>query len=155
MSWTPASPIAGSDQVNFTSPTYGPVEDTAPDNNGKQYAITSLGGTQAGVFSHLATAPFTLTFVKPKVIKTLGKPNPTTGVITSVPRNVYKLITRKGVLPLAGQPYATMLVTTSIEVVAGSEIADSANVKAAMSAHFGTLYAQSSGLGDSVLLSIL
>jgi hypothetical protein len=128
--------------------------DSAPDNNGKQYAVTALGGTQSGVESHSVAAPFTLTFVKPKVFKALGKPNPVTGVISSVPRNVYKQITRKGVLPLAGQPYATMLVTTIIEVPAGADLADPEDVRAALSLHIGQLWTASSGIGDTGVTGI-
>jgi hypothetical protein len=72
-----------------------------------------------------------------------------TGIISNVPSNTYKLITRKGVLPLAGQPSKTMLVTTIIEVPAGSDTADAANVRAALSAHIGTLSQQSAGIGDT------
>jgi hypothetical protein len=129
--------------------------DTAPDNNGKQYAVTALGGTQTGVESHSVAAPFTLTFVRPKVFKALGKPNPVTGVISSVPRNVYKQITRKGVLPLAGQPYATMLVTTIIEVPAGADLADPEDVRAALSLHIGQLDTVSAGIGDTGITGIM
>jgi hypothetical protein len=100
-------------------------------------------------------APFTLTVVKPKVFKSLGKANPVTGLISNVPKNVYKFITRKGVLPLAGQPYSTMLVTTVIEVPAGSDLADPANVRAALSAHFGGVAQQSAGFGDTGVTGIL
>jgi hypothetical protein len=133
----------------LTSPTYTIVADTAPSSNGKQYAVTALGGTQTGVDVSSVSRPFTVTFVKPPVLRTLGSPNPVTGIISNVPSNTYKLITRKGVLPLAGQPSKTMLVTTIIEVPAGSDTADAANVRAALSAHIGTLSQQSAGIGDT------
>lgn len=155
MTWTVTSPITGAAQTGLTSPTYTMTADTAPDNNGKQYAVTALGGTQTGVESHSVAAPFTLTFVRPKVFKALGKPNPVTGVISSVPRNVYKQITRKGVIPLAGQPYATMLVTTIIEVPAGADVADPEDVRAALSLHIGQLSAVSSGIGDTSVSGIM
>jgi len=63
--------------------------------------------------------------------------------------NVYKVITRKGVTPLAGQPSRTLLITTSIEVPAGADTADAPNVRAALSAHIGTLSQQSAGIGDT------
>jgi hypothetical protein len=155
MTWTVTSPITGAAQTGLTSPTYTMTADTAPDNNGKQYAVTALGGTQTGVESHSVAAPFTLTFVRPKVFKALGKPNPVTGVISSVPRNVYKQITRKGVLPLAGQPYATMLVTTIIEVPAGADLADPEDVRAALSLHIGQLDTVSAGIGDTGITGIM
>lgn len=155
MTITVSSPITGAAQTGLTSPTYTLTADTAPDNNGKQNAVTALGGTQTGVTSHSVAAPFTITAVKPRAMKSLGQPNPVTGAIKNVPRNVYKVITRKGVLPLAGQPYQTMLVTTTIEVPAGSDLADAANVRAALSAHIGALNQQSSGIGDTAVQGIL
>lgn len=153
--FSPTSPISGSAQTGFTTPTYTFVDDIAPTSNGKQKAITALGGTQAGVVVHSVAAPFTITFVRPKVNKILGQPNPVTGRVTSIPRNSYSLITRKGVLPLANQPYQPMIIRTVIEVPAGSDVADAANVKAALSAHIGTLQQVSAGVGDSVLSGVI
>lgn len=155
MAVTLTSPITGLAQTGFTSPTYTHVSDVAPDSNGRQVAVTALGGTQTGVVTHSVAAPFTITVVRPKVFKALGKANPVTGLIANVPRNVYKTITRKGVLPLAGQPYQTMLVTTVIEVPAGADTADASNVRAALSAHFGALSQQSAGFGDTAVTGIL
>lgn len=155
MAWSPSSPVTGATQTGLTSPTYTLTDDVAPDNNGKQKAITALGGTQTGVVTSSVAAPFTATFVKPKAFKALGKPNPVTGLIGSVPRNVYKLITRKGVLPLAGQPYATMLVTTIIEVPAGADVADPEDVRAALSLHIGLLSQQSAGIGDTAVSGVM
>jgi len=149
MSFTLTSPITGSAQTGLTTPTYTHVVDTAPDTNGKQVAVTALGGTQTGVDVSSVSRPFTLTFVKPKALKVLGSVNPVTGLIASVPSNTYKLITRKGVLPLAGQPSKTMLIETSISVPAGADTADIANVRAALSAHIGALTQQSAGIGDT------
>jgi len=155
MGITFTSPITGLAQTGLTSPTYTHVTDTAPDSNGRQVAVTALGGTQTGVITHSVAAPFTLTVVRPKVFKSLGKANPVTGLISNVPKNVYKFITRKGVSPLAGQPYSTMLITTIIEVPAGADLADAANVRAALSAHFGSLSQQSAGFGDTSVTGIM
>jgi hypothetical protein len=65
------------------------------------------------------------------------------------------VITRKGVLPLAGQPYQTMQVTSIIEVPAGSDLADPSNVRAALSAHIGALSQQSAGVGDTAVSGLL
>lgn len=143
------SPLTGLAQTGFTSPTYTHVADVAPDVNGKQVAVTAIGGTQTGVDVSSVSRPFTMTFVRPKVLRTLGQPNPVTGVIANVPTNTYKVITRKGVSPLAGQPDRTMLVETIISVPAGADTADAANVRAALSAHFGYLSQQSAGIGDT------
>lgn len=149
MSITWTSPITGSAQTGFTAPTYTNVADTAPPANpGKQVAVTALGGTQVGVTTHSVAAPFTLNYTRPGNLKVLGNPNPVTGIIANVPTNTYKLITRKGVLPLAGQPYKVMTITTNVDVPAGADLADYPNVKAALSAHIGALTQQSAGFGD-------
>nr|UJQ85505.1 MAG: hypothetical protein 2 [Leviviridae sp.] len=155
MAFALTSPITGAAQTGFTSPTYTHAADMAPDVNGKQVAVTAIGGTQAGVVAHSVAAPFTITFVRPKTFKVLGKPNPVTGLLPSVPMNTYKVITRKGVLPLAGQPYATLRVTTIIDVPAGSDAADAANIRAALSAHLGGLAQQSAGIGDTSVTGVV
>ena len=156
MSITWTSPITGQAQTGLTSPTYTTVTDTAPANiPGKQVAVTALGGTQTGVNTHSVAIPFTLNFTRPITLRVLGNPNPVTGVVNNVPTNTYKLITRKGVLPLVGQPYKTMIVTTTVEVPAGADSADAANVRAALSAHFGSLVQQSAGFGDLAINGVL
>lgn len=148
--------ITGTAQTGLTSPTYTVSADTAPPGNpGKQVAVTALGGTQTGVTTHTVASPFTLNATRPGTLKVLGIPNPVTGVISVVPVNTYKLITRKGVLPLAGQSYRVMNITTSIDVPAGADLADAPNIRAACSAHFGALSQQSAGLGDLCISGIL
>jgi hypothetical protein len=155
MSFALTSPITGSAQTGFTSPTYTHVADLAPTATGKQVAVSALGGTQAGVTTQTVSSPFSLTFVRPTVFRVLGKPNPTTGIIKDVPRNTYKFICRKGVTPLAGQPFATMQVTLQVDVPAGSDTADAPNVRAALSAALGALAQQSAGIGDTVTSGIV
>lgn len=155
MSFNPSSPVTGGAQTGLSGPTYTLTGDTAPDANGKQYAVTALGGTQTGVLAHSVAAPFTLTMFRPKVPRVLGSPNPVTGVVSNVPNNTYKVITRKGVLPLAGQPSRTMIVTTTIEVPAGADLADPNSVRAALSAHVGLLLQQAAGIGDTAVNGVL
>lgn len=155
MTWSLTSPITGLAQTGFTSPTYTVTTDVAPDVNGRQVAVTALGGTQSGVVAHSVAAPFTITFFRPKAYKVLGKTNPVTGLLPSVPTNSYKVITRKGVLPLAGQPYSQMQITTIVEVPAGADTADQANIRAALSAHFGALSQQSAGVGDTAISGVM
>jgi hypothetical protein len=149
------SPITGAAQTGLTSPTYTHVADTAPSPQGKQVAITALGGTQTGVTVHSVAAPFTVSCFRPANFKQLGKANPVTGLISNVQKNTYKVITRKGVLPLAGQPYQIMQVTTTIDVPAGSDLADPANIRAALSAHLGALSQQSAGIGDTTVSGVI
>jgi hypothetical protein len=149
MAYTPSSPITGAAQAGFTSPTYTLVADNAPSINAKQWYVSALGGTQVGVAVHSISVPFTLAVFKPAVMATLGTPNPSTGIIYNVKRNVYKFNVRKGVTVLAGQPPQIMLINCSMEVPAGADVSDPANVKAAISALIGALNNQASGIGDT------
>lgn len=155
MSFNPASPVTGGPQTGFTSPTYTLTADTAPAANGKQYAVTALGGTQAGVTTHAVSSPFTLTMFRPSTPRTLGPPNPVTGRISSIPNNVYSVIVRKGVIPLAGQAIQNAVIEVRMAIPAGSDLADPANVRAALSLAFGAVWAQSSGIGDTTISGIL
>lgn len=154
MVWNPSSPVTGATVPGFTSPTYTLTTDVAPDQSGKQVAITALGGTQAGVTAHNVSSPFTLTFFKPKSMKILGQPNPVTGVISRVDKNTYRVLIRKGVSPLAGQPTQVASIDMTINIPAGSDTADPSNVKAMLSLAIGVLTQQSSGLADTSLTGI-
>lgn len=151
-----SSPVTGGAQTGFTSPTYTLVADTAPDSNGKQKAVSALGGTQAGVVVSSVSVPFTITVTKPKSLRTLGSPNPSTGVISSIPRNSYNVITRKGVQVVTGgnTPPVPMIVKTTIEVPAGADTVDAANVRAALSLHIGALSQISAGVGDTAVSGV-
>lgn len=152
--WNLTSPITGAAQTGFTTPTYTFVASIAPELNGKQVAITALGGTQTGVTTHTASSPFTLNWVIPKSMKMLGVPNPVTGRYSQVPSNTYALITRKGVVPAANQPAKPCVVRTFIEVPAGSDTYDAANVRAAICAHIGALNQQAAGIGDTMVTGV-
>jgi hypothetical protein len=151
MALTLTSPVTGAAQTGFTAPTYTHVTDSAPDATMKQYAVTALGGTQVGVSLHSASSPFTFTAQRPKVFKTLGKPNPTTGVIKDIPVNTWKFRIRKGVLPLAGQPIVTSEMTLIFGVPAGSDLASPAELRAMCSMMIGSLTQLSAAIGDSVV----
>ena len=151
MSFAPSTPITGATQTGLTSPTYTIAADANPDNNGKQYYVSALGGTQTGVLAHSVAAPFTLSMFRPKTLKVLAPVNPVTGVLRSVPMNDYRVITRKGVLPLAGQAYKTAFLKSEFSIPAGSDLADPLSLRAMISAHIGLLTQISSALGDSVV----
>lgn len=155
MAFSLTSPLTGGAQTGFTSPTYTHAGDIAPDVNGKQVAVTALGGTQTGVTVHSVASPFTVTIIRPKAFKTLAPVVPGTGLLPSVPKNSWKVIVRKGVTPLAGQPASVMLVKMEIDVPAGADTADAPNVRAAISAAVGALSQQSAGLGDTLVSGIV
>lgn len=155
MSFAPSSPVTGATVSGFTSPTYTLTNDVAPSMNGKQYAVTALGGTQTGVDLNTVSKPFTLSFFRPQVLKVLPQANPVTGVIKAVPMNTYKLITRKGVLPASGQVPITARITTVIDVPAGADTFEPEDLKAMLSLHFGVGSAQASGIADTILSGVL
>jgi len=149
------SPVTGAAQTGFTSPTYTHVVDTAPDSNGKQVAVTALGGTQTGASVSSVSSPFTTTFVRPKVLKALSIVDPVTGILRSVPRNEYHLITRKGAVPLSGQASVVAQAKTTIAVPAGTDTASPAEIRAMLSMHFGVIAQQSAGIGDTVVSGVM
>jgi len=155
MSFGLTSPVTGAAQTGLTTPTYTHVADTPPANNAKQVVVTALGGTQTGVNAHSVASPFTTAMWKPANPQVLAPVDPVTGVLRKVPMNTYKVITRKGVLPLAGQAFKNMVITTMIEVPAGADAADPANIRAALSMHIGSLSQQSAGVGDSAINGVL
>ncbi|DAD50724.1 coat protein [ssRNA phage SRR6960803_3] len=149
------SPVTGAPQTGLTTPTYTLTADQAPDTVSKQWAVTALGGTQAGVRTHSASDPFTITAFRPKVFQSLGKAHPVTGVVKFIPFNRFLVKTRKGVIPLAGQPVTTYFIDTSFSVPAGSDTADAPNLRAGTSLHIGAIYQQSSGIGDTIVTGLL
>lgn len=155
MSFAPASPVTGAAVTGLTSPTYTLTADVAPNINGKQYAITALGGTQTGVDTNAVSKPFSVTFFRPPVLRTLPQANPVTGIIKNVPMNTYKMVTRKGMAPAANQVSIPAVITTTISVPAGADVYEPEDIKAMLSLHFGTGWAQASGIADTVITGIL
>jgi hypothetical protein len=152
--FSPASPVTGAPITGFTSPTYTLVADTAPDVNGKAYAVSALGGTQVGVVISSTSNPFTLLFAKPKVIRFLAALG-LNGRLPFVPRNVFTISVRKGVTPLAGQPIVPCVLKLEIPVPAGADLADKASIGAALSLLAGVLWEQSDQLYDSIIAGSL
>lgn len=155
MTFSVTTPVTGAAQTNLTTPTYTVTADTPPAQNAKQWVVTALGGTQTGVTVHTVAAPFSVAMFRPQNPQVLQPVNAVTGVLTRIPMNTYKVITRKGVLPLAGQANKSMVITTTIEVPAGADTADAPNVRAALSLHLGAVAQQSAGIGDTVVNGVL
>ena len=138
MAFNPFSPVTGGTSTVLTSPTYTITADTPPAPNAKQYYVSALGGTQTGVTAHSVSSPFTGTMFRPASLKTLSPVN-NQGVLPSVPMNSYAVLTRKGVIPLAGQAVKVFPIRTSLDVPAGSDTADPISIAAAISFHIGLL----------------
>jgi hypothetical protein len=129
--------------------------DVAPDVNGRQHAVTAVGGTQVGVRTHSVSDPFTVTFVRPKSPKTLPSANPVTGKYASIPRNTYGIIIRKGVNVAANLAPEVMVTRIYCDVPAGSDAYDAANIRASWSLLAGLCNQQSAGVGDTLVSGIM
>lgn len=154
MSFAPSSPVTGAAITGLTSPTYTIAADTAPSAVSKQYAVSALGGTQTGVTVHSVSSPFTHTMFRPANFKVLGQPN-AAGVIRGFPKNVYDVLTRKGVSVLANQPIQTAFIRTQLSLPAGADAYDAVNWKAAISAHIGLLWQIAQGITDTTTTGTL
>jgi hypothetical protein len=150
-----STPVTGIAQTGLTSPTYTVVADTPPNAYSKQYAVTALGGTQANVDVHGASKPFTITFSRPQNIRSAPVPNPVTGVMSNSPRNVYSVVVRKGVAPGTSQNPQVMVLRCDLSVVAGADLVEPEDIRAALSFLIGSLSQVSSGLGDTLITNLL
>jgi hypothetical protein len=150
-----SSPVTGAAQTGFTAPTYTLAADFVAGNNSKQHVVTALGGTQTGAHIHSVSSPFTISVSRPPVFKQPGVVNPATGLLRSVPRNSYTVITRVGVVPLTGQPPIPAFIRTELVVPAGSDVYDAASLRAMVSLHIGALWQQPAGLGDTLIAGTL
>lgn len=155
MAFAPSSPVTGTAQTGLTSPTYTLTADTPPVSHSKQYAVTALGGTQTGVEAHAMSQPFTICMFRPAVPKTIGVPNPSDGVIRNIPRNVSKIVVRKGVNVAANQAPVNAVFTLTCDVPAGADVYDPESIRAALSLLFGTVNSNSAAIGDSVVTAVL
>jgi hypothetical protein len=149
-----SSPVTGGAQTGLTSPTYTHVADSAPDTNAKQWAVSALGGTQASVRVHSGSDPFTITFFKPKAIRSLGFAD-SNGNYMRVPMNRYRLLVRKGVIPATDNPAAIAKVDCYIDLPAGADVNDPANIRAMISLLVGALNQLSAGLGDTLVTNVM
>lgn len=154
MSWSPDSSITGAAVSGLTSPTYTQVDDQAPALNAKQKTVTTIGGTQTGVTANTVSSPFTSTFYKPAVSKQLPPANALTGLRGNIPTNQYRLVVRKGGEAASGVP-VTAIARLTIDVPAGMETYNDANVKALVSYLVGLLTEEADDLASTLLTGVL
>jgi len=140
------SPLTGAAVGGFTSPTWTLSGDSPPAPASKQWVVSNGGGTIPNVDFHSASKPFTIAVFRPQVPKALGAANPVTGVIKQIPNNVYKVITRKGMLSAANQVPSIGRITTIFEIPAGADTYEPDDLRALVSAHIGTLWSESAGI---------
>lgn len=150
-----SSPVTGSAQTGFTSPTYTVVSDTAPSVNSKQWAVTALGGTQTGVTAHSVSSPFTGTVFRPAKLAALPAANPVTGIVKNLPNNKYAILVRKGALPYSTAIPALVTMKLDISIPSGVDTYSPAEVRAACSFMIGLITQFSAGLGDTLVTGTL
>lgn len=155
MAFTLSTPVTGATVSGLTSPTYTVAQDTVVAPNQKQYVVTSLGGTQTDVSSHSVASPFLVSMTKPTSFKPLSLVNPVTGRLTSVPRNVWKMIFLKGATPLANQATVPIIVRVEIAVPAGVDTADPNEIRALLSFLGGVYNVSAGGIAASLMDGVL
>lgn len=149
------SPVSGSSQNGLTSPTFTLAVDSRPANNASQWTVSSVGGTQPGVTPHTISNPFTITFWRPAAYKLITWLQGATGITPkSVPRNVHKLIVRKGVA-LSATATSTIIISVEVSIPAYAETYDPVTCRSALSAAIGALNQSSSGWGDTLVTGSL
>lgn len=151
---TISSPVAGSSQTGLTSPTHTLTADVAPNAFGRQYAVTSLGGTQTNVRTHSASDPFTVTLERPAVIRSVPQVA-ANGTLPKVPLNTYVLRVRKGVVCVTGQAPQLAQFELRMGIPAGSDVTDPANLRSALSLMGGAIAQISASLGDMLVTGIV
>lgn len=154
MTWSPDSSTTGGAITGYTSPTFTLVDDTAPTVNGKQKAVSALGGTQGSATANSISKPFTATFYKPVVPKALPAANPSTGLRGSIPMNQYKLIIRKGGNVAADTP-AVAVARLTFDIPAGMDSYNPDEVRSMVSFLVGLLNEESADIADTLLTGVL
>lgn len=155
MAFVLSSPVTGAAVTGLTSPTYTTVADIAPTPLGKQYVVTSLGGTQTDVSTHSVASPFLVSLTRPATFKPLSLVNPSTGRLTSVPRNLWKMIYMKGATPLSGQAPVPCMARIEFLIPAGVDTADPNEIRAFMSFIGGSFYSGASGIASAFIDGVL
>lgn len=155
MAFSPSTPLTGATVTGLTSPTYTLAADVAPTIQGKQFVVTALGGTQTDVATHSVASPFLVSLTRPATFKPLSLVNSSTGRLTSVPRNAWKMIFMKGATPLAGQAPVPILARIEFLIPAGVDAADPNEVRALMSFMGGLFNNQANGLASSFIDGVL
>lgn len=149
MAFMPTSPLTGATVAGLTSPTYTHAQASAPVPEARQYNVTALGGTQTGVTAHSVASPFTMTAWRPRLLKTLAFFSSLTGFKGKVGANEYRVLVRKGMLPISGAPFETGSIDVYIRVPTGSEVNDTPNLAAMFSCAGGLLMNAANGLLDT------
>lgn len=152
------TPVTGAAQTGFTTPTYTIVADNPPNaSTGKQWNVTAVSGAGNTPRLHAISDPFTVTFERPGLLKTLsGLISGVTGLYGTVPENVYTgCRVRKGVNIAANNIPRVMVLDFRARVPAGGDAFNPIDVRAGLSLFIGSLNQTSAGLGDTLTTGTL
>jgi hypothetical protein len=152
------TPVTGGAQTGFTTPTYTIVADNPPNaSTGKQWNVTAVSGAGNTPRLHAISDPFTVTFERPGLLKTLsGLISGVTGLYGTVPENVYTgCRVRKGVNIAANNIPRVMVLDFRARVPAGGDAFNPTDVRAGLSLFIGSLNQTSAGLGDTLTTGTL
>lgn len=152
---TLTTPVTGALQTGFTAPTYTIAADNPPPNvAGRQYAVTALGGTQAGVDVSTSSRPFTILLNRPQVINL--PPTVVNGVASGpIKRNNFDILARKGLTAVVGLPSQIGILRIRLEVPAGADINDSSGVRALCSLGMGALTQLAANYADTAISGVV
>lgn len=124
------------------APVFTLGADTIPAGNAKRWQVTAITNALAGVTTSTVQVPFTLQVSRPNKVKTLSVPLTSGGRIAQVPKNQYRVRINKGckVNAVSGQ---TDIASAQIilDIPAGAETADAANIGALLQALTGAISA--------------
>jgi len=148
MSITVPGSVTGAAINGLTTPSFTVTADYA-DARVKQSYVSALGGTQTGVVAHSADVPFVMKITKPSTLRTLGIPNPLTGIVSNIPKNTYGLNFIKGVNVNATNKAISQLRLVW-DVPAGSVSQDLNSLKSMLSFAAGAIYTLADQLDDAV-----
>lgn len=142
--------VTGSAQTGFTTPGYTITQDTAVAQNAKRWIVTAITGTQTGVRAHAVSDEFSIVFVKPLTMKMIQAFSSLLPNSFKPAFNRYWVIVTKGGIPASGLVSIPMKFRCQIDVPAGADNYDAANMRAMLSFAIGALSQISSGLGDTL-----
>lgn len=155
MAFTPTTPVTGQVISPLAAPTYTLATDTPLSIFEKQWLVSALGGTQAGVVAHTADRPFTIRSKRPSKIKNLviSAYNGIVAVYKSVPINQYDiLVNTRGKIDSTGTTFGPIRCRLTIDAAAGIPANDVPQLTAALSLLLGACVQQAVGVRDNVVL---
>lgn len=155
MSFSPTSPVTGAAVTGLTSPTYTLSSDQNPSVNGKQWYVSALGGTQTGVTTHSGSDPFTVSIYKVTSWNLVPSVTVSGTFRTTVPRNKFSIVFRKGVTPLATMPKELLVARFAIDQPAGADVADAVEIAALVSMSTGLLWANATQLYTTLVTNTI